>query len=95
MPELNYDSPAVRQAVLDVAKFYLDMGIDGFRFDAAKYVYFGDNPGRAEFWVWYLDELRKLKPDIYTVAEVWDSDGVTDVYFPATNCFNFAVAMAV
>lgn len=94
MPELNYDSPAVRQAVLDVAKFYLDMGIDGFRFDAAKYVYFGDNPGSAEFWVWYLDELRKLKPDIYTVAEVWDSDGVTDVYFPATNCFNFAVAMA-
>ena len=94
MPELNYDSPAVRQAVLDVAKFYLDMGIDGFRFDAAKYVYFGDNSESAEFWIWYLDELRKLKPDIYTVAEVWDSDGVTDVYFPATNCFNFAVAQA-
>ena len=94
MPELNYDSPAVRQAVLDVAKFYLDLGVDGFRFDAAKYVYYGDNPTSADFWVWYLDELRKLKPDIYTVAEVWDSDGVTDVYFPATNCFNFATAMA-
>ena len=94
MPELNFDSPAVRQAVLDVAKFYLDMGIDGFRFDAAKYVYFGDNSESADFWVWYLGELRKLKPDIYTVAEVWDSDGVTDVYFPATNCFNFAVSQA-
>ncbi len=94
MPELNFDSPAVRQAVLDVAKFYLDMGIDGFRFDAAKYVYFGDNAESADFWVWYLDELRALKPDIYTVAEVWDSDGVTDLYFPATNCFNFSVSMA-
>ena len=94
MPELNYDSPAVRQAVLDVAKFYIDMGIDGFRFDAAKYIYFGDNSESAKFWVWYLDELRKLKPDIYTVAEVWDSDGVTDYYYPATNCFNFSVSQA-
>ena len=35
MPELNFDSPAVREAVLQVARFYLDRGIDGFRFDAA------------------------------------------------------------
>ena len=38
MPELNFDNEAVRQAVLDVAKYYLDLGIDGFRFDAVKYV---------------------------------------------------------
>ena len=34
MPELNFDNPEVRQAMLDVAKYYLDLGIDGFRFDA-------------------------------------------------------------
>ena len=92
MPELNFDNPQVRQAVVDVAKFYLDMGIDGFRFDAAKYIYFGDEPKNAEFWQWYMNELRTLKPDIYTVAEVWDSDGVTFPYFAATNCFNFTMA---
>ena len=94
MPELNFDSEAVRGALLDVARYYIDMGIDGFRFDAAKYVYFGDNRASAEFWIWYLDELRQLKPDLYTVAEVWDSDGVTDVYYTATNCFDFTTSQA-
>ena len=94
MPELNFDSEAVREALLDVARYYIDRGIDGFRFDAAKYIYFGDNRASADFWVWYLEELRKLKPDLYTVAEVWDSDGVTDVYYPATNCFDFSTSQA-
>ena len=92
MPELNYDNEAVRQAVLDVAKYYLDLGVDGFRFDAAKYIYFGDNTQSAAFWDWYIDELKAIKPDIYTVAEVWDADGITDQYFPALNCFNFTLS---
>ncbi len=92
MPELNFDSEAVRRTVLDVARYYLEMGIDGFRFDAAKYVYFGDNAGSVEFWRWYVDELRRIEPEVYLVAEVWDSDGVTDVYYPVMNCFNFTIA---
>ena len=92
MPELNFDNDAVRQAVLDVAKYYLDLGVDGFRFDAAKYVYFGDNAASEAFWAWYMDALRAYKPDIYTVAEVWDPDGVTDIYTPAVDCFNFTLS---
>ncbi len=92
MPELNFDSQAVRQTVLDVAKFYLDLGVDGFRFDAAKYIYYNDNPKSVEFWSWYLAELRAVKPELYTVAEVWDSDTVTDQYYPALNCFNFTIS---
>ena len=94
MPELNFDNPAVRQAVLDVAKFYLDLGVDGFRFDAAKYIYYGDHKRSAEFWQWFIGELKQLKPDIYTVAEVWDSDGITDVYESALNCFDFTVSQS-
>ncbi len=92
MPELNFDNEAVRQAMVDVAKYYLDMGIDGFRFDAAKYIYYGDNQRSADFWVWYMEQLRAIKPDIYTVAEVWDSDNATYPYFTSTNCFNFTAA---
>lgn len=94
MPELNYDNEAVRQAVLDVAKYYLNLGVDGFRFDAAKYIYYGDNAKSAEFWQWYIGELKAIKPDIYTVAEVWDSDGITDQYYPALNCFNFTTSQS-
>ncbi len=94
MPELNYDNEAVRKAMLDVAKFYLDLGVDGFRFDAAKYIYYGDNPQSAQFWNWYVGELKQIKPDVYTVAEVWDGDGVIDQYIPFTNCFNFPASQA-
>lgn len=38
-PDLNYDNPAVRQAMLDVVKFWLDLGVDGFRLDAVPYLY--------------------------------------------------------
>lgn len=94
MPELNYDNPAVRQAVLDIANYYLDLGVDGFRFDAAKYVYFGDHAASVAFWEEYLGKLRERKPDLYAVAEVWDSDGITDLYFPAVNCFDFTISQA-
>lgn len=94
MPELNFDNDAVRQLVVDIAKYYLDMGVDGFRFDAAKYIYFGEEARNAEFWDWYMAQLRAIKSDIYTVAEVWDSDSVTYPYFSSTNCFNFTMAQA-
>ncbi|MBR3017686.1 MAG: hypothetical protein IKH57_11540 [Clostridia bacterium] len=94
MPELNYDKVAVREALLDVAKYYLDLGIDGFRFDAAKYIYYGDNAQSTEFWNWYVGELKQIKPDVYTVAEVWDEEGVIDQYIPYTNCFNFPASQA-
>src|SRR5690606_38259076 len=38
-PDLNFDNPAVQQAMLDVAKFWLDLGIDGFRVDAPPYLF--------------------------------------------------------
>src|SRR5579862_6590206 len=38
-PDLNYDSPHVRQAVFDVVDFWFDMGVDGLRLDAIPYLY--------------------------------------------------------
>ena len=94
MPELNFDNDAVRQAMVDVAKYYLDLGVDGFRFDAAKYIYYGEGKPNTDFWDWYMAQLRAIKPDIYSVAEVWDGDGVTFPYFSSTNCFNFSMAQS-
>ena len=92
MPELNYDCEAVRREALEIARFYLDMGVDGFRFDAAKYIYYGDNARSADFWDWYTGELRAVRPDVWMVAEVWDSDTVTDQYTPFVNCFDFTMS---
>jgi maltose alpha-D-glucosyltransferase/alpha-amylase len=38
-PDLNYDNPAVRQAILDVVDFWLALGVDGLRMDAVPYLY--------------------------------------------------------
>ncbi len=95
MPELNYDNPAVKAAAVDVAKYYLEeIGIDGFRFDAAKYIYYGEENKNVDFWVWYMNQLKAIKPDLYTVAEVWDSDSLTQKYAVALNCFDFTMAQS-
>ena len=94
MPELNYDNPEVREAVLDVAKYYLDLGIDGFRFDAVKYIYYGDVERSVAFWDWYMEELRKIDPEIYCVGECWSGEGEILEYYGAMNCFNFAMSQA-
>ena len=94
MPELNFDNPQVREEVLKIARFWLEKGVDGFRFDAAKYLYLGDEPKNVEFWIWYMEELKKIRPELYTVAEVWDGEGVTDRYAAALDCFNFSTSQA-
>ena len=38
-PDLNYDNPAVHEEMFNVLRFWLDMGIDGFRADAVPYLY--------------------------------------------------------
>jgi maltose alpha-D-glucosyltransferase/alpha-amylase len=38
-PDLNFDNPEVRKAVLDAVDFWLDMGVDGLRLDAVPYLF--------------------------------------------------------
>ena len=38
-PDLNFDSPAVHEAVFKVVDFWLDLGVDGLRLDAVPYLY--------------------------------------------------------
>ncbi len=41
-PDLNFDSPAVQDAMLEVLRFWLDIGLDGFRLDAVPYLFVRD-----------------------------------------------------
>jgi maltose alpha-D-glucosyltransferase / alpha-amylase len=38
-PDLNYDNPEVQDKMIEVMKFWMDMGIDGFRADAIPYLF--------------------------------------------------------
>ena len=37
-PDLNYDNPSVREEIWNVTKFWLELGVDGFRLDAVPYL---------------------------------------------------------
>ncbi len=92
MPELDFNNEKVVEKMTEVAEYYLDMGVDGFRFDAAKYIFLGDETRNIEFWNNYIGSLREKNSDIFTVAEVWAHDSITEPYFAATNCFDFTMS---
>lgn len=92
MPELNYDNQAVRNEMVNVAKYWMDLGVDGFRFDAVKYIYYEDHTRSSAFYEWYTNELRKIDPDIYLIGECWDNETNILKYYKSMNCFNFPMA---
>ncbi len=94
MPELNYDNPLVKEKILEVAKHYLDMGIDGFRFDAIKYIYYNETQRNIDFWKWFMGQLKTFKEDIYCVGECWSGASEIRQYQEALNCFDFQSATA-
>jgi maltose alpha-D-glucosyltransferase/alpha-amylase len=100
-PDLNFDNPAVRQAVKDVADFWFDMGVDAFRLDAIPYLYERENTNCENLPEThaYLKELRahvdKKYPGRMLLAEAnqWPEDSVQ--YFGNGDechmCFHFPV----
>lgn len=61
-PDLNYDNPKVREAMLDVMRFWLDLGLDGFRLDAVPYLFEreGTNGENLPETHAFLKEIRKV-----------------------------------
>jgi maltose alpha-D-glucosyltransferase/alpha-amylase len=83
-PDLNYENPAVQEAMIDVLKFWLDLGIDGFRLDAVPYLFeeLGHNGENHPKTHEYLKRVRKevdaLYPDRVMLCEAnqWPEDVV-------------------
>ncbi|KOX18604.1 trehalose synthase [Saccharothrix sp. NRRL B-16348] len=83
-PDLNYDNPAVQEAMLDVLRFWLDLGIDGFRLDAVPYLFEreGTNCENLPETHEFLRLCRKVVDDEYpgrvllAEANQWPSDVV-------------------
>ena len=90
-PDLNYANPAVADAMLEVLRFWLDLGIDGFRLDAVPYLFEeeGTNCENLPETHAYLRRVRaevdRLYPDRVLLAEAnqWPSDVVAYFGDPA------------
>ncbi len=83
-PDLNYENPEVQEAMLDVLRFWLDLGIDGFRLDAVPYLYEGDGtncenlPPTHAYLKRVRAEIDAHYPDRVLLAEAnqWPEDVV-------------------
>ena len=92
MPDLNLGSESVRQEIRAIMKFWIDKGVAGFRVDAAKEFYSGNATKNIEVLHWLQETAESLKPDVYMVAEVWDSFSAISNYYTSGFCsiFNYA-----
>jgi len=83
-PDLNFDNPAVREAMLDALRFWLELGVDGFRLDAVPYLYEreGTNcenlPETHDFLKQVRDMVDSAYPDRVLLCEAnqWPEDVV-------------------
>jgi maltose alpha-D-glucosyltransferase / alpha-amylase len=100
-PDLNYDEPEVQEAMLDVLRFWLDLGLDGFRLDAVPYLFErnGTNCENLDETHEYLKRVRREVeenyPDRVLLAEAnqWPAD-VVDYFGDGDECqmaFHFPV----
>ncbi len=103
MPDLNWDTPAVREEMVRVATFWLrDMGVDGLRLDAVRHLM--EDGGRTtnvprthDMLREYAARVRAADPDAFTIGEVNDSTDALLPYYPdqLDAYFAFEVSTAI
>jgi neopullulanase len=79
LPKLNFDTPEIRELILDVGEHWIRLGIDGWRLDVA------DEIGE-DFWREFRSRVRSASPEAYIVAEIWEPapQWLTGAHFDAT-----------
>jgi len=65
LPKFNTDTPAVRRFLWDVARYWIDFGIDGWRLDVPQEI------DDDEFWREFRRVVKAANPDAYIVGEIW------------------------
>lgn len=94
MPDLNLADENLRTELENVAKFWIDMGVDGFRMDAAMHFEENDVNFNTETLNWLYSYCKTLNPDFYMVSEVWAGEDTIASYYASEtpSMFNFDLA---
>jgi len=65
LPKLNTDNPAVRRFIFDVARHWIEFGVDGWRLDVPHEI------DDDEFWREFRRVVKAADPEAYIVGEIW------------------------
>ncbi len=92
MPDLNYNNPLVVSEAKNIADFWLDIGVDGFRLDAAYHLD-SNKEVSHKFWNEFKKSVKNKKSDAYIVAENWtEAVNVAPFFNDFDSCFDFEIA---
>jgi glycosidase len=103
MPDLNYETQAVKDTMLATATYWLDtIGVDGFRLDAVLYILEeGDQlmntASTLSFWQDYNTHVKAVKHDALSVGEAWTNTSTVLQYVTDDRldiCFEFDLSYA-
>ncbi len=65
LPVFNHDNPEVREYIMEIAEYWIKLGVDGWRLDVPFEI---KTPG---FWQEFRDRVKAVNPEAYIVGEVW------------------------
>ncbi|MCM1263742.1 MAG: alpha-amylase family glycosyl hydrolase [Butyrivibrio sp.] len=96
MPDLNFACDKLKKEFEDIAKFWIELGVDGFRMDAAMHFEEGDTDFNTQTLNWLFTYCQSLNPDFYMVSEVWTGEPAIASYYASMtpSMFNFDAANA-
>jgi glycosidase len=103
MPELNYENQEVREEIYDIARYWMDLGVDGFRIDAAKHIYdtrefpeldtLNEN---VEFFIEFNDVIKRKNKNSFMIGEVWTTSDISKRFLEGMDSvFNFEFGTAL
>jgi alpha-amylase len=95
MPDFNFYNQEVRQEMINIGRYWLEeVGVDGFRLDAAKHIFPKDKDQNLVWWREFRQAMEEVKPDVFLVGEVWDLPQVAGPYLEdgLHSTFNFDLA---
>jgi len=101
MPDLNYNEQAVQDTMFAIADYWLEnVGIDGFRLDAVKFIYeegnkLEDTKSTIQFWKKFRRNCKQSNKESITVGEAWTNTEKIVKYVENDGldiCFEFDLA---
>jgi glycosidase len=101
MPDLNVENADVTAELYDIARFWLEKGVDGFRLDAVRHLIergevLSDTPESVAWLEDFNDYVDSIAPEALVLGEVWSPTTVVAGYVPEALdlAFEFGLAEA-
>lgn len=86
--DLNFDRPQVREELIRVLCYWLELGLDGFRFDVPSLL-------PLDFLLEAKQAMRACKPDVFLLGESVDSDYIDYLRYHGYGCLSDAECFQV